>query len=152
MFSVCILHALFNPYLHCFPILTAYIPLVEPLHSLLHHYPIPLLTLSAVLPLCSQGNDVGTQYASVIFTHTPTQEDEAREVLNELQSMLDKKAITFVGAKFAGDKVATRIKSAQTFYAAEDDHQMYLFKNPGGYCNHGIRFVWDVKEVSGASQ
>lgn len=85
-----------------------------------------------------QGNDAGTQYASAIFVHTPEQREIAQKVKAEVQSLLDK------GGKlpYEGGKVATSIAEATTFYPAHEEHQNYLLKNPGGYCNHRIRFNW----------
>ena len=75
-----------------------------------------------------QGNDRGTQYRSAIYTSSETQTDIANQVLNQYQSQLNK----------AGHgQITTEIKSEQTFYYAEDDHQQYLAKNPNGYCGLG---------------
>ncbi|AFJ48601.1 peptide-methionine (S)-S-oxide reductase MsrA [Shimwellia blattae] len=77
----------------------------------------------------SQGNDQGTQYRSAIYTTSPEQESAARESLARFQqAMAD-----------AGDHrvITTEIASATPFYYAEDEHQQYLHKNPGGYCNLG---------------
>ena len=72
-----------------------------------------------------QGNDVGTQYRSCIFTETEDQADTARAILASYAPKL--KAAGF------GD-VTTEIRSGVDYYLAEEAHQQYLRKNPGGYC------------------
>ncbi len=72
-----------------------------------------------------QGNDVGTQYRSAIYTTTPQQ-----------QAMAEAAATSF-GERLAENKlgpVTTEIASAGPFYFAEDYHQQYLAANPNGYC------------------
>ena len=75
-----------------------------------------------------QGNDVGTQYRSGIYTFTP----EQRKAAEASKAMYDKelKARRF-------DAVTTEIVDAPAFYFAEDYHQQYLAKNPMGYCGLG---------------
>lgn len=69
-----------------------------------------------------QGADRGTQYRSVIFTHSPEQQATAQAVVQEMQANFD-------------EPVVTQIVPAETFYAAEDYHQNYYRSNPGaGYC------------------
>jgi len=77
-----------------------------------------------------QGNDVGTQYRSAIYTTTPAQAataEASREVFAPV-----------VRAAGRGE-ITTEIKALGTYYYAEDYHQQYLSsdKNPNGYCNHG---------------
>jgi peptide-methionine (S)-S-oxide reductase len=72
-----------------------------------------------------QGNDIGTQYRSVIFTFDDDQHDAALEFLAAYQERL-------AAAGFS--RITTEIRSAPDFYYAEDYHQQYLAKNPGGYC------------------
>jgi peptide-methionine (S)-S-oxide reductase len=76
-----------------------------------------------------QGNDVGTQYRSVIFTHSTAQQDEAVASRDAYQAALLK-----AGAR---EPITTEIAAAPPFYFAEDYHQQYLAKNPGGYCGLG---------------
>ena len=78
-----------------------------------------------------QGNDVGTQYRSAIFYHDETQRETAERVKREVQPHWDK-------------PIVTEIVAAGPFYAAEDYHQDYLEKNPGGYTCHFLR-SWDEK-------
>jgi peptide-methionine (S)-S-oxide reductase len=72
-----------------------------------------------------QGNDVGTQYRSVIFYGSPQQEAEARESLAAYQ-----KRLTHAGF----GQITTEVVPASEFYFAEDYHQQYLHKVPNGYC------------------
>jgi len=72
-----------------------------------------------------QGNDVGSQYRSVIFYRTPEQQAAAEESREVYQKLLAERGY---GA------VTTEIVPAQEFYFAEDYHQQYLNKNPFGYC------------------
>jgi peptide-methionine (S)-S-oxide reductase len=74
-----------------------------------------------------QGNDVGTQYRSAIYTSTPEQEKIAREITERYQPELTKRGY---------DEITTEIKPAPTYYYAEDYHQQYLLKNPNGYRCH----------------
>mmetsp|Transcript_15874 Transcript_15874/g.44376 ORF Transcript_15874/g.44376 Transcript_15874/m.44376 type:complete len:277 (-) Transcript_15874:207-1037(-) len=91
-----------------------------------------------------QGNDVGPQYASVMFTTTEEQKAIATEVKKELEAKLSAGDIKFKGrGGFQAKTVSTQIVPATTFYAAHEEHQRYLESNPTGYCNHGIRFEWD---------
>ena len=72
-----------------------------------------------------QGNDVGTQYRSVIFTQNDAQRAAAEASREMYQTELTK-------AGFG--RIATQIQPAPEFYFAEDYHQQYLAKNPSGYC------------------
>jgi peptide-methionine (S)-S-oxide reductase len=81
-----------------------------------------------------QGNDVGTQYRSAVFATTPAQLAEVEESRQRYQA-----ALTAGGF----GEITTQIALADdagdgTFYYAEEYHQGYLHKNPGGYCNHGF--------------
>ena len=78
-----------------------------------------------------QGNDVGSQYRSAIFYHSPEQEVTVRDSLAAYQ-----KRLTEAGY----GEITTEITPAPEFYFAEDYHQQYLSsgKNPHGYCpDHG---------------
>lgn len=71
-----------------------------------------------------QGNDVGTQYRSVIFTHTQEQEATAKDLIAELNS-----------AGIWPNPIVTAVLPAPTFWPAEDYHQNYFANNPQqGYC------------------
>jgi peptide-methionine (S)-S-oxide reductase len=79
-----------------------------------------------------QGNDVGTQYRSAVFTTTDAQLEAARESRERYQRAL---------AAEGYGQVVTEIRPAADageFFYAEDYHQQYLQKNPNGYCNHGF--------------
>ncbi|MDD9196352.1 peptide-methionine (S)-S-oxide reductase MsrA [Aliivibrio sp. S3MY1] len=76
-----------------------------------------------------QGNDIGTQYRSVIYTHSNQQLQIAKKTQQQYQEALDKQGIT--------DPITTEIMPATPFYFAEDYHQQYLAKNPNGYCGLG---------------
>lgn len=76
-------------------------------------------TLHDPTQLNRQGNDVGTQYRSAIFCHTPEQKTEAEAVINELTA-----------AQQFGSPIVTEVTAATTFYPAEDYHQGYFEQNP----------------------
>src|SRR5487761_2333051 len=78
--------------------------------------------------LMRQGDDVGTQYRSVILTTSPAQHATAEEVRAAYS-----RALVAAGFK----SVSTEIASAGEFYYAEGYHQQYLEKNPFGYCGLG---------------
>ena len=75
-----------------------------------------------------QGNDVGTQYRSAILTIDDAQQTAARQTLDAYTSELGSAGY---------DAITTEIAVLDTFYYAEDYHQQYLAKNPGGYCGIG---------------
>ena len=75
-----------------------------------------------------QGNDVGSTYRSGIYTYSPDQEAAAKA----------SKVVYAEALKAAGKgAITTEILPAPVFYFAEDYHQQYLEKNPGGYCGIG---------------
>lgn len=72
-----------------------------------------------------QGNDVGTQYRSAIFHHSPEQEQAAREVIAQVTA-----------AEIWGKPIVTEVAALQRFYPAEDYHQGYFRNNPNQpYCS-----------------
>ncbi len=75
-----------------------------------------------------QGNDVGSQYRSGIYTHDDAQRAKAQASLISYQKIL---------AAAGYGEITTEILDAPEFYYAEDYHQQYLAKNPGGYCGLG---------------
>ena len=75
-----------------------------------------------------QGNDVGTQYRSAIYWHSDEQRRAAESSRAAYQNLL-----TSAGHR----AITTEIGKAGEFYFAEDYHQQYLAKNPGGYCGLG---------------
>lgn len=75
-----------------------------------------------------QGNDRGTQYRSAIFYKSPEQKEVAERVIVEVDR-----------SKKWKNPVVTTVIPASEFYPAEDYHQDYLQKNPGGYTCHFLR-------------
>jgi peptide-methionine (S)-S-oxide reductase len=75
-----------------------------------------------------QGNDVGTQYRSAIFTHGEEQGRLAEDSRAAYQAAL---------ARAGYGAITTEIRPAPEFWYAEDYHQQYLSKNPDGYCGLG---------------
>ncbi|WP_116084503.1 peptide-methionine (S)-S-oxide reductase MsrA [Tropicimonas sp. IMCC34011] len=75
-----------------------------------------------------QGNDAGTQYRSGIYTFNDAQAEAARRLRKAYSEELVQKGY---------DGITTEIVPAPTFYFAEEYHQQYLNKNPGGYCGIG---------------
>ena len=72
-----------------------------------------------------QGNDVGTQYRSAIYTFNAEQQQVAEAAAEVFQEALGEKGYP---------EITTEIASLGTFYYADDYHQQYLAKNPNGYC------------------
>ena len=72
-----------------------------------------------------QGNDVGTQYRSAVYTYGDVQQAAALASRDAYQSALDRGGY---------GPITTEIRPAPSFYYAEGYHQQYLAKNPGGYC------------------
>ena len=75
-----------------------------------------------------QGDDVGTQYRSAVYTHSPAQQAAAESTLAAYQERL---------AQAGYGPITTEIREAPPFYFAEAYHQQYLAKNPNGYCGLG---------------
>jgi peptide-methionine (S)-S-oxide reductase len=75
-----------------------------------------------------QGNDVGTQYRSALLWHGEAQRAAAEASRETYQAML---------AQAGHGEITTEVAEAGPFYYAEDYHQQYLAKNPGGYCGLG---------------
>jgi peptide-methionine (S)-S-oxide reductase len=76
-----------------------------------------------------QGNDIGTQYRSVIYTHGDDQMSSALESRERYQRAL---------AAAGYGEIVTEIVPAGPFFYAEPEHQQYLARHPWGYCNHGF--------------
>jgi peptide-methionine (S)-S-oxide reductase len=75
-----------------------------------------------------QGNDIGTQYRSAIYAYGPEQLEAAERSREMFQAQLTKSGY---------GEITTEIVAAPPFFYAEDYHQQYLAKNPGGYCGIG---------------
>jgi peptide-methionine (S)-S-oxide reductase len=88
-----------------------------------------------------QSNDIGTQYRSAIYTGNEEQIDMARDTATRYQEALR-------NAGFA--EITTEFARAGRFFYAEDYHQQYLAKNPGGYCGldgTGVRCAWPASNA-----
>lgn len=75
-----------------------------------------------------QGNDLGTQYRSAIYTTSPDQPEAVKRSRDSYQAELTKAGY---------GEISTEIAAARDFFYAEDYHQQYLAKNPQGYCGIG---------------
>jgi methionine-S-sulfoxide reductase len=82
-----------------------------------------------------QGNDIGSQYRSAVFYHGPKQKEEA---------LAFKAKVEKSGAWKA--PITTEIAEAKIFWPAEEEHQKYLVKHPGGYDNHHLRNIYFDKK------
>lgn len=80
--------------------------------------------------LNQQGNDIGTQYRSVIFVSSKEQREIAERVIKLVNDSKQWKS-----------PVVTAVEEIKQFYPAEDYHQDYLIKNPGGYTCHWVRKI-----------
>jgi peptide-methionine (S)-S-oxide reductase len=87
-----------------------------------------------------QGNDVGTQYRSGIYTFSDEQRAVAERSRDAYQRALSDKGY---------GTITTEIEPAGEFFYAEPYHQQYLAKNPNGYCNHGFCQVEYAHESTG---
>jgi peptide methionine sulfoxide reductase msrA/msrB len=81
-----------------------------------------------------QGNDVGTQYRSVAFYSSQEQKEAIAQAIREYEK------------SHTGKRVVTETVKAGVFYPAEDYHQDYLEKNPGGYCHVDLKLLRDPLE------
>ena len=77
-----------------------------------------------------QGNDEGSQYRSAIFYHSEKQKNESLAFKSKVEK-----------SKAWKKTIVTEVTAAQKFWPAEDYHQKYLVKNPGGYDNHYLRNI-----------
>ena len=75
-----------------------------------------------------QGNDIGTQYRSAVYTVSDAQARTAQDSLRTYQGELERAGY---------GRITTEIAPLAGFYYAEDYHQQYLARNPGGYCGIG---------------
>ncbi|MGH1376521.1 MAG: peptide-methionine (S)-S-oxide reductase MsrA [Alphaproteobacteria bacterium] len=80
-----------------------------------------------------QGNDIGTQYRSAIFTCNEEQKNVAQQLIKDIDN-----------AAFLDGPVVTQVTESSTFYEAEENHQDYLEKHPNGYTCHFIRHIWPL--------
>lgn len=82
-----------------------------------------------------QGNDMGTSYRSAIFYVNDDQKKVSEKLIDEMNA----------SKKWPGP-IVTEIKPASDFWVAEDYHQDYLLKDPGGYTCHYIRPDWKLSD------
>ncbi|MDP2714161.1 peptide-methionine (S)-S-oxide reductase MsrA [Rheinheimera sp.] len=124
-----------NPNNHAEVVKISFNPAVISLTTLLQRY----FEMHDPTQLNRQGNDIGTQYRSIILTNSQAQYDTAQQVLAAYQPLLTKAGY---GA------ITTQIKPLREFFPAEQYHQDYIAKNPNGYCpdhSTGVRFASDNK-------
>lgn len=87
-----------------------------------------------------QGNDIGTQYRSAIYYNSDSQKAAAEASREAYQAKLTASGF---------GEITTEIAHIGPFYYAEDYHQQYLAKNPGGYCNHGFcQVAYDAEALA----
>ena len=80
-----------------------------------------------------QGNDVGSQYRSCVYATTRAQLDKAKAAVKAWEPRFEE-----AGRGAITTEVAMLSDAGNGhYYLAEEEHQQYLYKNPGGYCNHG---------------
>ncbi|MEX2659271.1 MAG: peptide-methionine (S)-S-oxide reductase MsrA [Acidimicrobiales bacterium] len=115
-----------------------YDPTAVPLEELLRHF---WEQHDPTTPM-RQGNDLGTQYRSAIYDA----DDEQRAVV---EASRDRYQALLTGAGHG--TITTEIAPGGPYYFAEDEHQQYLAKHPGGYCNHGFcQVAYDRQQPTGA--
>ena len=87
-----------------------------------------------------QGNDIGTQYRSIVLFSNNSQKQKILELIAEYQILLNEKGY---------GQIRTAVKPLKKFFKAENYHQDYIKKNPNGYCpdhSTGVRFVRNIAE------
>lgn len=97
---------------------------ILPLTKLLHYY----FAVIDPVSVNRQGNDIGVQYRTGIYYAEESQLPEIKSVYAEEE-------------KKSGESLAVEIKPLKNFFSAEDYHQNYLDKNPGGYCHIPARYL-----------
>lgn len=129
-----------NPNNHAEVVQITFNPAVISLTTLLQRY----FEMHDPTQLNRQGNDIGTQYRSIILTNNQAQADTARQVQAAYQLLLSQAGY---GA------ITTQIKPLREFFPAEQYHQDYIAKNPNGYCpdhSTGVRFSSDNNSQTAA--
>lgn len=129
-----------NPDNHAEVVQITFNPAVISAQTLLQRY----FEMHDPTQLNRQGNDIGTQYRSIILTNSDQQAEVAQQVLAAYQPLLTKAGY---------GSITTVIKPLETFYPAEKYHQDYIAKNPNGYCpdhSTGVRFDQSAQEPSTA--
>ena len=110
---------------HAEVIKISYDPRKTSLKKILHFF----FSIHNPTTLNQQGNDIGSQYRSTIFFSNNEEERIAREVIDEVDEL-----------NFYTGPIVTTLEPLKNFYSAEDYHQEYLQKNPGGYTCHFKRY------------
>jgi methionine-S-sulfoxide reductase len=105
---------------HAESVLVEYDPSIVSYERLLYHF----WKIHDPTQRNRQGDDIGTQYRSAIFTHSPEQQEAAEQSRAKLEK----------SGRYSRP-LATEILPAGKFWPAEEYHQHYLGKNPGGYCH-----------------
>ena len=105
---------------HAESVLVEFDPAIVPYERLLYHF----WKIHDPTQVNRQGNDIGSQYRSVIFTHSEGQREAAEGSKIELER-----------SGHYRHSIATAIESATEFWPAEEYHQDYLAKNPAAYCH-----------------
>ena len=121
----------FNPRNHAEVVEVTYNKNLVSLEDLIIHY----LESHDPTQLNRQGNDIGTQYRSIVLYSDTSQERKILKLISEYQPLLSNGGY--------GD-IVTAVKPLKKFYKAENYHQDYIKKNPNGYCpdhSTGIKFV-----------
>ena len=121
----------FNPNNHAEVVEVTYNKNIITTEKLLQHY----FESHDPTQVNQQGNDIGTQYRSIILFTNDEQAQIAEELILEYQKLLSNSGY---------GRIATKVKSLDSFFAAETYHQDYIKKNPNGYCpdhSTGIKFV-----------
>ena len=123
----------FNPNNHAEVVEVTYNKNIISTKDLLEHY----FESHDPTQLNQQGNDIGTQYRSIILYTNKEQQRTAEKLIFEYQQLLTKSGY---------GQIATVVKSLDEFFRAETYHQDYIAKNPNGYCpdhSTGVRFAKD---------
>ena len=123
----------FNPNNHAEVVEVTYNKNIISTKDLLEHY----FESHDPTQLNQQGNDIGTQYRSIILYTNKEQQRTAEKLIFEYQQLLTNSGY---------GQIATVIKSLDEFFKAETYHQDYIAKNPNGYCpdhSTGVRFAKD---------
>ena len=129
-----------NPNNHAEVVKISFNPAAISLTTLLQRY----FEMHDPTQLNRQGNDIGTQYRSIILTNSQAQYDSAQQVMAAYQPLL---------AKAGFGTITTQIKPLREFFPAEQYHQDYIAKNPNGYCpdhSTGVRFNPQEQEQTAA--
>ena len=128
----------FNPRNHAEVVEVTFNKNLISLEELIIHY----LESHDPTQLNRQGNDLGTQYRSIVLYSDISQEKRILELISEYQDLLNKNGY--------GD-IETSVKPLAKFFVAENYHQDYIKKNPNGYCpdhSTGVRFARSNSEQS----